>query len=149
MNRRSGSCSPTPYHLAKSPCLFRKIPVPDRVLHIKNSPSRTRTYDNAVNSRALYQLSYRGTGLPVPSEPHTGFPYGKPFSMHPHGQALDRLVTVSSECCHSSTPALSTPSSPGGLTCLRRGYPVLRGASRLDAFSVYPVRTWPPCRATG
>ena len=25
-----------------------------------NSPSRARTYDNAVNSRALYRLSYRG-----------------------------------------------------------------------------------------
>ena len=25
------------------------------------SPSRTRTYDLAVNSRVLYQLSYRGT----------------------------------------------------------------------------------------
>ena len=27
---------------------------------LKNSPSRTRTYDLAVNSRSLYQLSYRG-----------------------------------------------------------------------------------------
>ena len=26
-----------------------------------NSPSRTRTYDLAVNSRSLYQLSYRGS----------------------------------------------------------------------------------------
>ena len=26
----------------------------------KSSPSRTRTYDLAINSRALYQLSYRG-----------------------------------------------------------------------------------------
>ena len=25
-----------------------------------SSPSRTRTYDSAVNSRVLYQLSYRG-----------------------------------------------------------------------------------------
>ena len=25
------------------------------------SPSRTRTYDLAINSRVLYQLSYRGT----------------------------------------------------------------------------------------
>ena len=28
-----------------------------------SSPSRTRTYDNAVNSRALYLLSYRGIGI--------------------------------------------------------------------------------------
>ena len=26
----------------------------------KSSPGRTRTYDPAVNSRLLYQLSYRG-----------------------------------------------------------------------------------------
>ena len=25
------------------------------------------------------------------------------------------------------------------------GYLILRGASRLDAFSVYPVQTWLPC----
>ena len=30
---------------------------PDR---IRSSPGRTRTYDPAVNSRLLYQLSYRG-----------------------------------------------------------------------------------------
>ena len=29
-------------------------------LPLKNSPSRTRTYDSAVNSRVLYRLSYRG-----------------------------------------------------------------------------------------
>ena len=28
---------------------------------VDGSPSRTRTYDLAINSRALYQLSYRGT----------------------------------------------------------------------------------------
>ena len=34
-------------------------------------------------------------------------------------------------------------------SCPFGGHPILRGASRLDAFSVYPVRTWPPCRASG
>ena len=29
------------------------------------------------------------------------------------------------------------------------GYLILRGASRLDAFSVYPCRTWLPCRGVG
>ena len=29
------------------------------------------------------------------------------------------------------------------------GYLILRGASRLDAFSVYPVPTWLPCDAFG
>ena len=31
----------------------------------------------------------------------------------------------------------------------RMGYLILRGASRLDAFSVYPFRTWLPCCALG
>ena len=29
------------------------------------------------------------------------------------------------------------------------GYLILRGASRLDAFSVYPCRTWLPCHGSG
>ena len=29
------------------------------------------------------------------------------------------------------------------------GYLILRGASRLDAFSVYPFRAWLPCRGAG
>ncbi len=65
------------------------------------------------------------------------------------GQAIDLLVAVSSMCCHTSTPALSTLSSSRGLTSQRKGYPILRGASRLDAFSVYPFRTWLLCRAPG
>ena len=36
------------------------------------------------------------------------------------GHALDRLVAVSSMCCHTSTSALSTSSSSRGLTTLRR-----------------------------
>ena len=31
------------------------------ILGWSGSPSRTRTYDLAINSRVLYQLSYRGT----------------------------------------------------------------------------------------
>ena len=58
------------------------------------------------------------------------------------GQALDRLVAVSSIHCCTSTSALSTSSSSRGFTSLRMGYLILRGASRLDAFSVYPFRAW-------
>ena len=50
-------------------------------------------------------------------------------------------MTVSCTCCHASTSALSTSSSSRGLT-LAMGYLILRGASRLDAFSVYPFPTW-------
>ena len=32
---------------------------------------------------------------------------------------------------------------------MRIGYLILRGASRLDAFSVYPVRTWLLCHGSG
>ena len=49
-------------------------------------------------------------------------------------------------CYHTSTSALSTSSSSRGFTSLRMGYLILRGASRLDAFSVYPVPTWLPGR---
>ena len=37
----------------------------------------------------------------------------------------------------------------GSYFLLGMGYLILRGASRLDAFSVYPFRTWLPCRAAG
>ena len=68
-----------------------------------------------------------------------------PFALPCSGQALDRLVAVSSMPYGTSTPALSTSSSSRGLT-LAMGYLILRGASRLDAFSVYPVPTWLPGR---
>ena len=64
------------------------------------------------------------------------------------GQALDRLVTVSYMHCCTSTSVLSTSWSLRGLR-LATGDLILRGASRLDAFSVYPVRTWLLCRAFG
>ena len=65
------------------------------------------------------------------------------------GQTLTRLVTVSSMCYHTSTSALSTSSSSREFTSLRMGYLILRGASRLDAFSVYPFRTWLPGHGFG
>ena len=78
----------------------------------------------------------------IPSKPHTLHIYHSIFCEHNQlGQALDRLVTVSSMPYGTSTPALSTSSSSRGLTSL-----ILRGASRLDAFSVYPVPTWLPGR---
>ena len=93
-----------------------------------NSPSRTRTYDNAVNSRALYQLSYRGLFIfryyYVPSKPHirsASFP----------GQTLTRLVAVSSICCHTSTSALSTSSSLRGFPAFRHWTSHLEGGFAL------------------
>ena len=57
-------------------------------------------------------------------------------------EALDRLVPVSFTRCRASTSGLSTWSSSRGLTpSWGMGDLILRGASRLDAFSAYPGRT--------
>ena len=71
--------------------------------------------------------------------------------LHPRsfGQAFDLLVTVSSIHYCTSTSALSTSSSSRGLMGFLPGYLILRGASRLDAFSVYPGQTWLLCYAVG
>ena len=70
-------------HLTMEPCFF------DRFTVFLTSPSWARTSDNTVNSRALYQLSYRGSFLfilslfsfdyssDVPSKLHT-----EPFIKH-------------------------------------------------------------------
>ena len=52
-------------------------------------------------------------------------------------KSIEPLVPVSYTCCHASTPGLSTWSSTTAL----KGDLVSREASRLDAFSGYPVRT--------
>src|SRR3954465_1317313 len=66
------------------------------------------------------------------------------------GQVLGLLVPVSCTPCGASTSGLSTRWSGRG------PYPVvpvrdliLKRASRLDAFSGYPCRTWPTSRAPG
>ena len=58
------------------------------------------------------------------------------------GQAFPLLVAVSSMRHRTSTPALSTSSSSRGVTPFGGGGLILRGASRLDAFSVYPFPAW-------
>ena len=64
----------------------------------------------------------------------------------PHGS----LVSVSSMCCHTSTSDLSTLSSSTSLqVAFATGYLILEGASRLDAFSGYPFRTWLTSGAPG
>ena len=90
-----------------------------------------------------FKTVYRFLCLPSAS---ASFPTSQSPSL---GQALDLLVTVSSIHLCTSTSALSTSSSPRGLTGFLQGYLILRGASRLDAFSVYPFQTWLPSCATG
>ena len=60
-----------------------------------------------------------------------------------------RLVLVSSTPCGASTSNLLPRSLRGALRVFRLGNLILGGASRLDAFSGYPVRTWLPSCATG
>ncbi len=68
----------------------------------------------------------------------------------PSGQTLTRLVAVSSTCCHAPTSALSTSSSPRGFPCLAAsGYLISGEASRLDAFSAYPLPARLPGGAPG
>ena len=102
-------------------------------------------------------LSYHLTNplytINIPSKSHTVNYFSKFFLspsilLSPLGYALDRLVTVSSIHYCTSTSVLSTSSSSRGLT-LAMGYLILRGASRLDAFSVYPVQTWLLCHGPG
>ena len=64
-------------------------------------------------------------------------------------QALDRLVLTSFRIA-AFTPSTYQPCRlQGVLPAFAVGYFFSRGASRLDAFSVYPVRTSLPCYAVG
>ena len=47
------------------------------------------------------------------------------------------------------TPHSYLPRSLQGVLLISEGYLILRGASRLDAFSVYPFRTWLPSYGFG
>ena len=47
------------------------------------------------------------------------------------------------------TPHSYLPRSLQGVLLISEGYLILRGASRLDAFSVYPVPAWLPGYASG
>ncbi len=62
---------------------------------------------------------------------------------------LDRLVPLRSAPHGVYTRGLSTWSSSRGLSPLRAGNLILGWASRLDAFSASPVRTWLPSAAPG
>ena len=110
-----------------------------------SSPSRTRTYDNAVNSRALYRLSYRGIVLNVPSKPHIEIHLlpksTRPFWISPRPISSSQLhALLHFHLCPIYLVVFK------GSYFFRMGYLILRGASRLDAFSVYPFQTWLPGR---
>ena len=118
----------------------RKIHVPIFLL-ISSFPLYLKNYKHAL---LMVNLFVESILTCVPIHQRRLSPLPRLF-----GQALTRLVTVSSMCYHTSTSALSTSSSSRGFTSLRMGYLILRGASRLDAFSVYPFRTWLPGHGFG
>jgi hypothetical protein len=64
-------------------------------------------------------------------------------------QAFDRLVSSSYMRYRTSTDDLSPCSLQGVSHACAPGIFFLRWVSRLDAFSVYPVRTSLPCYAVG
>ena len=64
-------------------------------------------------------------------------------------QALDRLVLTTSRITAFTASTYQPCRLQGVLLAYAMGYLFLRGASRLDAFSVYPVRTSLPCYAVG
>jgi len=64
-------------------------------------------------------------------------------------QAFDRLVSSSYMRCRTSTDDLSPCRLQGVSHACAPGIFFLRWVSRLDAFSVYPVRTSLPCYAVG
>ena len=52
---------------------------------------------------------------------------------------------MSAEWISPLTPHAYQPCTLQGVLPISGGYLILRGASRLDAFSVYPCQTWLPC----
>ena len=64
-------------------------------------------------------------------------------------QALDLLVSVSSMHCCTYTLTYQPCRLQGVLLYFYMGYLILRWVSRLDAFSVYPLRTSLPGNAVG
>ena len=64
-------------------------------------------------------------------------------------QALDRLVLTTFRITALTASTYQPCRLQGVLLAFAMGYLFLRGASRLDAFSVYPVRTSLPCYAVG
>ena len=100
-----------------------------------------------VNIILIYvENSFLFTNFPAPSKTHTdtstNFPKTSGSSPRPiSGSQLHALLRFHPCPIHLVVSK--------GSYSFRMGHPILRGASRLDAFSVYPVRAWLPCRGIG
>ena len=95
-------------------------------------------------------MSYRGLLRAIPSKPNTdrrcniaiGTNISCPWLS---SRPISRRQLCTLLCLH---PAPIYPVLSRGTCGFRLGYLILRGASRLDAFSAYPCRAWLPCHGT-
>ena len=130
-------------------------------LYNKNSPSRARTYNPSVNSRVLchwaiedyffflflfwlYIQNCTPTNLPISFLPWITFPQIPSLWLSPRPISISQLHVLPRFHLWPINLVVFK-----GSYYLRMGYLILRGASRLDAFSVYPFQTWLLCHAFG
>ena len=111
----------------------------------------------------LYRLSYGGLflfsylsflflfSLHVPSKLHTRNILSSYFLRLTASRSNPRPISNSQlhTLLHFHLCPIYLVVFKGSYFFYRMGYLILRGASRLDAFSVYPFRTWLPCHAAG
>jgi hypothetical protein len=122
----------------------------------RSSPSWARTNDIVINSHALYRLSYRGIFMirTFKTEHTNFFPPADlwTFALFRHSWLPSALFWSdprpisdgqlrTSQCFHLRPIKLVVFKWS---FYFRTGYLILEGASRLDAFSVYPFRAWLP-----
>ncbi len=123
----------------------------DRVFPPCYSHQVVQTHGPRILNREPRNRVFAGTLLaaPMPGLSRMGLAAacdGSPFRRKGKvSKPIERLVPVSFTHCCASTPGLSTWWSS---TALKRDL-VSREASRLDAFSGYPFRTWLPGGAAG
>ena len=121
------------------------------------SSGRIWTCDTSVNSRVLYHWAIEDYFLPllfnhlyepIPSKPNIEFNLflqnllSHTFRISPRPISTGQLHTL----LHFHLQPIYLILSKGSYLL---GYLILRGASRLDAFSVYPFPTWLPGREPG
>ena len=108
---------------------------------------------SAVTGRRSNQLSHRAILFGVPSKSHTVNYFSK-FLSSIHSPITTWLCPrpISNSQLHTLLHFHLCPIYLvvfKGSYFFRMGYLILRGASRLDAFSVYPVPAWLLCYAFG
>ena len=121
---------------------------------------------SAVTGRRSNQLSHRATItilkiFDIPSKPHTLNTYTSYHTFFPNTTIFCKTFVLhfrsSPRPISNSQLRTLLPFHPcpiylvvfKGVYFFRMGHLILRGASRLDAFSVYPFQTWLLCYALG